>query len=62
MTRNNNGVWELSDTEMNVFLRYAFTASDGYGDKYPTLADEAEQIGDFIYEQLDKAGFYGSQA
>ena len=59
MKRQNNGVWKLTDDEMNKLSIFAyestkyFDSTGSYG-----LSEQAREISNTIYEILEQAGYY----
>ncbi len=59
MTRQKNGTWKLTDSEMNLFAIFAFEASERYTALGCTaLSKEAAEKQTEIHNILNEAGFY----
>lgn len=59
MTRQKNGTWKLTDSEMNYFAILAYEASDRYTEiGMNALSKGAEEKAQEIHAILDKAGYY----
>ena len=59
MKRQNNGIWKLTDEEMNLLSIYAYESTH-YFDSTGShgLSEQAREISNQIYEILEQAGFY----
>lgn len=59
MTRQKNGIWKLTDAEMNLISILAYEAGEHYDNqRCYALSDDARKKSDEIYRILDEAGFY----
>ena len=61
MTRQKNGVWKLTDSEMNYFVIYAMRAADMYDlEGYKALSKAACEKGREISNTLKNVGYYAN--
>ena len=59
MTRQKNGIWKLTDVEMNLVSIWAQEAAEQYERLgVYALANDARDQGKAIYEALEAAGLY----
>lgn len=59
MKRQKNGIWKLTDAEMNLLCTYVWDARDEFEKKgLIALARQAHRTGCEIYDTLEKTGFY----
>lgn len=59
MTRQKNGIWKLTDSEMNLFSMLAQEASEQYAAVgCNALSKDASRRSTEIFNILDKAGYY----
>ena len=59
MKRQKNGIWKLTDGEMNGFICMMFPAAERYAQMgCPALSKEAVRMRDEIFEMLDNVGYY----
>lgn len=59
MKRQKNGMWKLTDAEMNLISILAYEAGEHYDNiGCYALSDDARKKSDEIYRILDEAGFY----
>lgn len=58
MKRQKNGIWKLTDDEMNEISIFAKEAARSFGNLYPGFSQSAKTLGDKIYKILDDAGVY----
>lgn len=59
MTRQKNGIWKLTDAEMNLVSIFAFEAGERYDlQGCHALSEDAYKRSNEIYRILDEAGFY----
>ena len=59
MTRQKNGIWKLTDAEMNSFACFCGEASKRYEElNLQALSKEAKETEDAIFNVLDEIGYY----
>ena len=59
MTRQKNGIWKLSDEEMNHFACLCAEASKRYAElNLQALSKRAAETEDAIFNVLDEIGYY----
>lgn len=59
MKRLANGIWQISDEEMNTIICDLMQAEDHYIERgYPLVADGVREKMSKLYDELDAAGYY----
>ncbi len=59
MKRQNNGIWKLTDEEMDMLSIFAYESSKSfYKAGNDQLSEHAREISDEIYEILEQIGYY----